>query len=196
LVLKYEPDSPCIDYFYSELNSKTKMKKNVLIFGLVLGTILCINMIYMVNLCYTNPDFKGNDVVGYTALVVVFSLTFFGIRNYRNKELNGEISFGKAFKTGVLIAFAGSTMYVVVWLFYYYLFVPDFIDVFIPHVLKETSPADLPAKTKEMANFKEMYKNPVFVVLITYSEVFPIGLIVALVSALVLKRKKKPETTA
>jgi hypothetical protein len=166
------------------------MKRNVLIFGLVIGTILCANMIVMVNLMYTNTDFKGNDIVGYAAMVVMFSLIFFGIRNYRNKQLDGYISFGKAFKMGTLIALVGSTMYVVVWLFYYYLFVPDFIEVYSSYVLKECSASDLPAKTAEMTNFKEMYKNPLFVILITYSEVLPIGLVVALVSALILKKKQ------
>jgi len=90
------------------------MKKNILIFGLVLGIILCVNMVYMVNLCYTNPDFKSNEILGYAAMVVVFSFIFLGVRNYRNKQLGGLISFGKAFKTGLLIALAGSTMYVVV----------------------------------------------------------------------------------
>lgn len=176
------------------------MKRNVLIFGLILGAILTTNMVYMVNLCYTNPEFKSNDVVGYAAMIIVFSLTFFGIRNYRNKELNGVISFGKAFKTGALIALVGSTMYVGVWLVYYYIFVPDFLDVFIPHVLLEASrdgatAAELAAKTEEMEQFKEMYKNPVFVVLISYAEVFPIGLVIALISALILKRKPKAETS-
>lgn len=175
------------------------MNRNVLIFGLVLGAILCINLIYMVNLCYNNPDFESNDIVGYAAMVVVFSLTFFGIRNYRNKQLNGVISLGKAFKTGALIAIVGSTMYVVVWLFYYYLFVPDFLDKYIPHVLKEAArngatASDLAAKTKEMENFKEMYKNPFFVILITYSEVLPVGLIVAFISSLILKRKSNTVT--
>lgn len=169
------------------------MTRKVLIFGLILGTILCANMFWMVDRCYSNADFKSNDVLGYAAMVVVFSLTFFGTLNYRNKELNGFISFGKAFKTGALIAFAGATMYVVVWLFYYYLFVPDFLDKYIGHVLREcaqTSPTELAAKTKEMAEFKEMYKNPLFIVLITYFEVLPVGLIVALISALILKRKR------
>ena len=151
-------------------------------------------MVYMVNLCYTNPDFKSNDIVGYAAMVVIFSMVFFGIRNYRNKELNGIISFAKAFKTGALIALAGATIYVIVWLFYYYLFVPDYLDKYIAHVLKEAaqnSAADLVAKTKEMKDFKEMYKSPFFVVLITYTEVLPVGLIVALVSSLILKRKNQ-----
>jgi hypothetical protein len=166
------------------------MKRNVLIFGLIIGTILCANMIVMVNMMYSATDFKGNDIVGYTAMVVLFSLIFVGVRNYRNKYLDGYISFGKAFKAGALIAFVAATLYVVVWLFYYYLFVPDFIDIYTAHVLTQCSTSDLPAKTAEMENFKEMYKNPLFVILITYSEVLPIGLVVALVSALFLKKKQ------
>ena len=57
-------------------------------------------MIVMVNLMYTDPDFMSNDIVGYAAMVVMFSLIFFGVRNYRNKQLEGYITFGKAFKWG------------------------------------------------------------------------------------------------
>ncbi|GHN02060.1 hypothetical protein WSM22_35490 [Cytophagales bacterium WSM2-2] len=175
------------------------MKRNVLIFGLVLGTFLAGHALYIVNIVYHNPDFKSNDVVGYAAMIIVFSLTFFGIQNYRNKELNGFISFGSAFKTGALIALLGSTMYVVAWLFYYYLFVPDFIDKYTLHVLGEAtrngaSAAELAKKAEEMKQFKEMYKSPLFVVVISYAEVLPVGLIVALISSFILK-KKQPATT-
>lgn len=170
------------------------MKRNVLIFGLVLGTILATHAVYMMSLVYSNPEFKSNDVVGYAAMIVVFSLTYFGIRNYRNKELSGAISFGKAFKTGALIALLGSTLYVVIGLSYYYLFVPDFLDKYTLHVLSQATRSgatatELAAKTEEMKQFKEMYKNPVFAVLISYAEVLPIGLVVALISSFVLKKK-------
>lgn len=165
------------------------MKRRVLIYGLISGTILCVNMIVMVNLMYKTEDFKGNDIVGYAAMVVMFSLIFFGVRDYRNKKSDGFISFGKAFKTGALIALVASTMYVVVWLFYYYLFVPDFLEVYIQCVLRETPASDLDATKVKMENFREMYRNPFFLVLITYAEVLPVGLVVALVSALILKKK-------
>ncbi len=166
-----------------------KMKKNVLISGFIIGAILCANIFYTVNLCYTNPDFKGNMFLGFAAMIIAFSPIFFGVRNYRNKQFNGEISFGKAFQAGALIALTASTLYVVAWLFYYYLFVPDFIDQYTVHVLKNADASDLAAKNKEMAELKEMYKNPVLIVLITYMEVLPVGLIVALVSSLILKKK-------
>lgn len=173
------------------LNQQT-MKRNVFIFGLILGAILCANMIYMVRLCYTNPDFKSNALIGYAVLIIIFSMIFFGVRNYRNKELDGIISFGKAMKTGSFIALVGATLYVVVWLFYYYLFVPDFMDVYTLHVLKEAAQSgadELAARTSEMETFKELYKSPVWVILITYAEVLPVGLLVALVSAFILKKK-------
>src|ERR1051325_3592647 len=125
--------------FDPSLLQKTKaMKRNVLIFGSILGTILASHALYMVNLLCNNPSFEGNDVVGYAAMIVVFSLTFFGIRNYRNKELGGFISLAKAFKTGALIALIGSTIYVVTWLFYYYLVVPDFMDKYGEHMMSVT----------------------------------------------------------
>lgn len=178
--------------FNFAVNFKTeKMKRVVLIFGLITGVILSANAVLMMNRMCSNPDFKANDIVGYAAMVMMFSLVFFGVRNYRNKNLDGFISFGKAFKTGFLIALVGSTMYVIIGLSYYHLFVPEFLDAYISYVLKNTPASDLPAKTEEMANFKEMYKNPFFAILITYMEVLPVGTVIALVSALILKKKQK-----
>ena len=165
------------------------MRKNILLYGGIIGAILCANLFVMVNMMYSQTEFKGNDIVGYTVMVLLFSLIYVGVRNYRNKYLAGKISFGNAFKTGALIAFVACTIYVVVWLFYYYLFVPDFIDVYTGHVLHNSAPEELATKTQEMADFKEMYKNPLFVVLITYFEVLPIGLLIALVSAVIVKKK-------
>lgn len=173
------------------------MERNVLIFGLVLGTILAVNGVYMTNLVYHNPKFETNDTIGYAAMIIVFSLTFFGIKNYRDKHLNGMISFGQAFKVGALIGSLGATMYVAIGLLYIYLFAPDFLDKYTLHVLDQAAgngatAVELAAKKKEMEQFKEMYKNPLFAILISYAEVLPIGLVVVLVSSLFLKRKNKP----
>lgn len=169
------------------------MRKTILIFGLIIGVLLCINMVYMVNECYNNPNFESNDVAGYAVMIGIFSLIFFGIRNYRNKLTGGLITFWNAFKVGLGIILTAATLYVVVWLFYYYQVVPDFLDKYIAHVLKEASQSDsaeLAAKTAEMDSFRELYKSPVMVILITYAEVLPLGIVVALLSAFFLKRNK------
>ncbi|MGK6352434.1 DUF4199 domain-containing protein [Parapedobacter sp. DT-150] len=175
------------------------MNRTAIVFGLISGAIITTMMVWSVQMCYNSEDFKGNAIMGYTAMVVAFSFIFIGVRNYRNKYLGGFITFGKAFKAGLWIAFVASTIYVLVWLVYYYSFVPDFMDVYTDYVLRTAksdgaTAAELAKKTAEMADFKELYKNPLMVVLITYAEVFPIGLVIALISALLLKRNPGLQT--
>ena len=171
------------------------MKRNILVFGAIVGTILTANSIYHVNQVMDNPNLETNDILGYATMIIIFSISFFGIRNYRNKELNGFISLGKAFKVGALIVLLASTIYVVVGLMYYYLFVPDFVDKFIEVVINNltrdgATAEEIAAKSEQMAQFKEMYKNPLFAILISYMEVLPLGLIVAFFNSLILKRKQ------
>lgn len=172
------------------------MKKNVLVFGLISGLILTTLMIVSTVLCYRNENFEGNMVMGYAAMILAFSLIFVGIKNYRDKYNGGMITFGKAFKIGLFISLIASSMYVVVWLIEYYVFIPDFMDKYIPHVMKAAreggaTPAELEKKAAEMAEFKEMYRNPLAVILISYTEVLPIGVVVSLICAWILRRKQK-----
>ena len=50
-------------------------------------------------------------------------------------------------------------------------------------------------KVDEMGGYKEMYKNPLLVILLTYTEVLPVGLVVSIISALILKRKSNQQIT-
>lgn len=170
------------------------MKRTVLVWGALLGVLFSINLVYMVHLCYTDPNFKPNMYLGLGVMLVMLSTLFFGVKNYRDKQLNGIILFGRALKTGALIALLASTIYVIVWLITYYGYVPDFMDKYAEHELRNAINSGVPlpelAKIKkETDNYKELYKSPFWVVVLTYIEVLPLSLIVALISALVLKRK-------
>lgn len=172
------------------------MKKIVIVCGLISGSIVAIMMVTMIAACYRNADFEGNVFLGYATMLIAFSLIFVGIKNYRDKYNNGVISFGKAFKIGLFISLIAGTVYVVVWLVDYYLFVPDFMDKYTTYVLKQAtadgaSQLELNSKATEMEDFKQMYKSPLMVVLFTYFEILPVGLVVTLISALLLKRKEK-----
>ena len=173
------------------------MKKNVLIYGLISGTIVSIIMLITVNYyshCEGNVDYSTSMLIGYASMLLAFSLVFVGTRNYRDKYNNGIISFGKAFKIGSLIVLIASTMYVVAWLIDYYFFIPDFLEKYSANMLAElkssgASQAEIDAQIKEMAWFSELYKNPFFNALMTYLEILPVGLVVTLISSLILKRK-------
>jgi hypothetical protein len=170
------------------------MKKTILTYGLIGGFIVSVIMVISFRIYANNPDQEPGMLVGYASMIAAFSMIFVGIKNYRDKFLDGYITFGKAFKMGLWIALIASTMYVVTWLIYYYFFIPDFMEKYsqmmINNLTKEgASAVKIAAKTQEMKMYAEMYKNPLFVVLLTYSEVFPVGLVIALITAAILKRK-------
>jgi hypothetical protein len=172
------------------------MKKNVLVFGLISGLIVTTMMVVSIAQCYNKEDFEGNKVVGYAGMLAAFSMVFVGIKNFRDRYNNGVITFGKAFRIGLYISLVASTMYVVVWLIDYYLFIPDFMDKYTAHVLRQSqadgaTQQELQKKAADMAQFKELYKSPIMVVLFTYLEILPLGVVIALISAAILKRKSK-----
>jgi hypothetical protein len=173
------------------------MKKNILIYGLIAGALVSILMLSTVNYlshCEGNVDYGTSMLIGYASMLLAFSLIYIGIRNYRDKYNDGVISFGKAFKTGMMMVLIASTIYVVAWLIDYFFFIPDFMEKYAAQTLAElkasgASQAEMDKETKEMADFARMYKNPLFNAMMTYVEILPVGLIVTLISSLILKRK-------
>jgi hypothetical protein len=174
------------------------MKKNVLVYGLTAGLLVSALMMLMINYmsyCEGSIDFNTSMAIGYASMLVAFSLVFVGIRNYRNKYSNGVISFGKAFKIGILIVLIASTIYVVAWLINYFFFIPDFAEKYAAHTIddlkaKGASQIEIDKETKEMARFARLYKNPLFNAMMTYAEILPVGLVVTLISSLILKRRR------
>lgn len=177
------------------------MKKNIIIYGLIAGIIVSILMLFTVNYishCEGNVDYNTSMLIGYASMLVALSLVYVGIRNYRDKYHGGEISFSRAFKVGFLIVFIASSVYVVAWLIDYFFFIPDFMEKYSAHMVDElrasgAGQSEIDKQTKEMANFAAMYKNPFFNAMITYMEILPVGLVVTLISALILKKKSAKE---
>lgn len=172
------------------------MRKNVLIFGSIAGVIAATFMVSSMAYCHAHPGYEGSTsmLVGYASMLLAFSLIFVGVKNYRDKYNGGVISFGKAFRLGLGIALIGSSIYVLAWLIDYYVFIPDFMDKYAAHSIKNiqasgASAAVMKVKIQEVENMKSMYKSPVWIVLFTYLEILPVGLIVSLIAALLLKKK-------
>lgn len=170
------------------------MKKIVLVYGAISGIIVSLFLVSSIGYCYATSNFQGNVWVGYTSMLLAFSLTFIGVKNFRDKQNAGVISFGKAFQIGLYISLIASTMYVLTWLIDYYFFIPDFMEKFSNQAI-ETAKAsgesleEIKQKAEGMKTYQEMYKTPFGVILLTYMEILPVGLVVSLISALILKKK-------
>jgi len=173
------------------------MKKIVIVCGSIAGLIVAALMLITMGIYNKGGNIENGMLLGYASMIIAFSLIFVGIKNYRDKQNAGAISFGKAFKIGLLITLVASTFYVVAWMIDYYYFIPDFMEKYSAATINKLKAAGASAEkiareTKEMAWFTENYKNPFFVALFTYIEILPVGLLVSLIAALVLRRKIKP----
>ncbi|WP_374949296.1 DUF4199 domain-containing protein [Mucilaginibacter sp.] len=170
------------------------MKRNVLVFGLISGLLISVFLVCSMSWCYRTGSFEGNMIMGFSAMFLAFSFIFVAVKNYRYKYNGGVITFGKAFTTGLLITLITSTMYVLSWAIEYHFFMPDWLEMYNAHQLSTlkasgANAAQIAAKTKEIQTMTESYRNPVLFVLFSYMEILPVGLLVSIVTALILKKK-------
>ena len=167
------------------------MKKIILTFGLISGVLISL----MMALTVPFQDKIGHSyVIGYATIVLSLLLSYFGIRSYRDNVGNGNITFTRAFAVGISITIISCLCYVATWEIIYYNFMPDFVDKYNAQVLQKmqssgATAAALQAKTEELKKFKEHYANPFFNVAMTFIEPFPVGLVITLISAAILRKK-------
>lgn len=166
------------------------MKRIVLTYGLISGVIAAVLLLAQV------PFMDGSSrslLVGYAAIVLSGLLIFFGIRSYRENVGHGKISFGRGFAVGILIALLSAAGYVAAWEVVYFSS-PGIADHVFDQPIEQLKASGAPQEkideaTREMESFKKLYSNPVANAAFTFIEPFPVGLLITLISAGILRRK-------
>jgi len=167
------------------------MKKTVLTFGLISGGMIAVMM--FAALPFTDSAWLQSHsmVVGYTTIVLSFMLVFFGIRSYRENIGGGTITFGRAFAVGILITLISSVLYVVTWEIMYF-GVPSFGERFMTMCVAHIKNSGAsPEAIQTQLNQLKYLDNPFINAALTFTEPFPVGLIITLISALILRTKTK-----
>ena len=141
--------------------------------------------------------FDKGAVIGYTSMVLAFLTVYFGVRAYRDTVAGGSVTFGRALAVGLMITAVASVCYVATWQLVYHQFLPDFVDTYAAYAVEKArasgaTDAQLAETTRQMADFKEMYQNPLVNIAFTFLEPLPVGLVFTLVTAGVLGRKPRP----
>lgn len=174
------------------------MQRIILIYGLLSGLIASVWMVFIGSLGVDQMMSIGM-VIGFAAMILGFSFIFVAIIKYRNNVNQGVISFGQSFFIGAMISIIASTMYVLGWEIDFNYFIPDFFDKYTEAYMKGLkdsgiSEAEYNKAYQKMLADGEAYKNNRWYRMgLTYLEILPLGIIISLIAALILKRNK-PKT--
>lgn len=163
-------------------------------YALVYGSIagLIVIAVIVASLAAELPNHATSEWLGYLVMLVAMSLIFVGVKRYRDVECGGVIRFGRAFVLGTGIAAVAGVIYVIGWELNLAFSGRDFMAEYSKGIV-DTMRADgasataIAAKQAEMRSFAEMYRNPVVRLPLTFIEIFPVGLLVALISAGLLR---------
>ena len=175
------------------------MKRVVLTFGLIAGAILSAMMAITVPLA-EKIGFDKGMIIGYTTMVLAFLLVFFGVRSYRDTVGGGRISFLRALGVGLLIMAIASICYVVTWEIIYHKFLPDFTEKYTAHAIENVRnsgkpPDEIAKEIQDMKQMMALYNGNIFFnMAVTFLEPLPVGLLMTLISALVLRRREPKES--
>jgi uncharacterized protein DUF4199 len=174
------------------------VKKTIITFGLISGAISSVLMVCTMPFSH-RIGFDKALILGYTTIVLSFLLVYFGIRSYRDNVAEGHISFGKAFGVGLCITLISCVFYVGTWEVLSHTVYQGFMDEYSASMIAKAqasgaSAQAVQAKIDEIQRQKAMYANPLFNVLMTFIEPFPVGLLITLISAAVLRKKAQPES--
>ena len=138
---------------------------------------------------------------GYLVMLAALSLIFVAVKRYRDVECGGVIRFGRALGLGLGVAAVAALIYVIGWEIYLTTTDRDFIAEYSASLVRGmqadgATPAAIQAKIAEMRELGIKYRNPLFRIPLTFIEIFPVGLVVALISAVLLRNPRLLPATA
>ena len=175
------------------------MRQTVVRYGFKAGAILSALMVatFVIGklIGWENHGY-GGMAVGYTTMVLSFILIHAGVRSYRDTVTGGEVRFWPALRVGLMITLIASACYSATWLVVSPLITPNFAERYGAEAVKQAEtrgapPAEVEKIRTDMANFATMYKNPLYKFGMTILEPLPVGLLMSLISATVLSRRRK-----
>jgi hypothetical protein len=171
------------------------VRKIVLTFGLLSGGVMAV--MFLLALPFKEQiGFDKGMVYGYTSMVIAGLLIYFGVKQYRDTVGGGVVTFGRAFLVGMLISTVASTLYVATWEVIYFgtAIGPEYLAGYKEYAISKekangATEAQIAAKAAELDKYAEMYKNPFINSAMTFLEPLPVGVLLALISAAVLRRR-------
>lgn len=167
------------------------MGRIIAVYGLIAAVIVVIG--WNIGMLFVPEGGAAGMVAGYLSMLVATSFVFVGVKRYRDTELGGVIRFWPAFWLGLGIASVAALAYVLSWEVYMWKTDYAFMNEYIAGYLKDlkasgASSAEIAKQSAQMQEFAKQYEQPLYRMVVTLSEFAPIGLLVPLISAALLRK--------
>lgn len=171
------------------------MLRTILKYGVIAGLVVGGFELVTFTAFSGMPPLKYGMVIGYTTMLIALSAVFVGIKRHRDVERGGVIGFWPAFGIGLGISFIAGIFYVAAWELVQSMTSMDFASAYSKAILaseqaKGASAETLAKMSAEMEAFKVQYADPMFRLPMTFVEIFPVGVLVSLVSAGLLRNSR------
>lgn len=167
------------------------MFRIILIYGVVAGLIAICGITATIVTGLSDHSLW----LGYLIMLLALSAILVGGKQYRDQAHGGVIRFWPALKVGLGIAVVAGLIYVLVWEAYLALTHYTFMDQYVASTLEQkrragVAGAEYAALERQMRDMAENYRNPLLRAAMTFSEIAPVGLLMALVSAGLLRNSR------
>lgn len=168
------------------------MLRRILGYGTAAGLIVG-GWLFGATIAFDGPI--GGMLVGYLSMLIALSAVFVGIKGHRDMALGGVIRFWPALLLGLGISVVAGIFYVAAWEAAIAIKHLDYGAIYADMVIEQarakgTSGAALDKLVAEMERFKAEYANPLYRIPMTFAEIFPVGVLVSLVSAALLRNPR------
>jgi uncharacterized membrane protein YhaH (DUF805 family) len=170
-----------------------RMFKTAFIYGAIAGLIVVATIVIGLFMGADHDD--GGLLLGYTIMIVALTLIFIGVKRFRDRNNGGVIKFGPALGLGLMIAAVAGVIYAIGWEGYLAATNYTFMSSYVEAAIEAKKAAGLAGEAleAEVAKLQAMaksYENPLFRIPMTFLEIFPVGLVIALISAAILRNPK------
>lgn len=170
------------------------MLARILTYGTIAGLGVGIPLSAIALLWKDQPPAWGM-AVGYTLMLVALTAVFAGVKKHRDEALGGVIRFWPAFAVGLAISTVAALFYVLAWEVTLAMTGADFIGAYTAQQIGArraagASAAELARFAAEMRIMAQRYADPLYRLPLTFTEIMPVGLLVSLVSAALLRNPR------
>ena len=169
------------------------MLKTILTYGWIAGLIAG-------GLCFVSTTMLGERLpfgwamaLGYTTMLVALSTIFLAVKRVRDKSPSGAIGFWRALGVGVAITLIASLFYALGWECALATMGGSdaFITAYVARLQAEGGdPAAVATQVRDMEAMRASYANPLFRIPMSITEIAPVGVLVSLVSAGLLRNPR------